>query len=302
MDNSQIEIVAERDILQLTRYSDPRREVIRAGEEYTDGSGNNVNHDDLVQLGSRNLRENNPIQLTELECPPVFSWPIQLPDSLMGLSDLPAWRNAYCMGSKGARELNQILDATWPFPNEISLSKTTPSGTILEYQKSILVNTVSPAAWYRFLEGNSLPDESVDTIQLSMYPNSTTDSDYINKSTNEIKGISGRLALHIQANPSTSVSDFFNKGVLHDAISLSSENLLHQFLPLRALKGKGVRLVKRGSSMVLHVSCIVSYNDLSIIKSARVWLLEIPSPGNQTYLKVIHFEWTDPSEHLIITT
>ena len=56
--------------------------------------------------------------------------------------------------------------------------------------------------------------------------------------------------------------------------------------------GRIFRYAAKGADLVPFAE------EMEIIKSARIWLLQVPAESGRSRMETIHFEWSDPSVHL----
>lgn len=297
-EHAQIQIEATRRSDQLAGITDPRKRVFNEHAQNIDNAVNSLPDKDLINIASTNLRKEPSTELNSDNLPALFSWPAIPPDSLMVLTDIPEWDQAFRIGTKGAKQLNSFLDHHWPFKQDPGLMKMTSFGQTITYQNSFPINSIAKDAWHSFLSGPTQENVESKPTKFALYPSPIRDADYLLFNDTTLKENTRNLSSYIQSNPSHSISDFFNKGTMLKAFDLSSGNPLHQLLPLRGLLGKDSRFVTRGSGFILHLACLKAHDDVMIKKTARVWLLEVPTKKNRGQFEIIHFEWTDPSTHL----
>ena len=81
-------------------------------------------------------------------------------------------------------------------------------------------------------------------------------------------------------------------------LSETSDSLT-ELLPLRGLKDRGYQLDKNGSAFVLHTACFYRYRGIEKVRTARIWLLNVPDEKSRINLQLVNFEWTDPGDHLV---
>ncbi len=297
-EHAQVQMGATRRSGYLEGTTDPRRRVFNEHAHDIDCAGNDVPDKDLLNFTATSLRKESSPASMKINLPALFSWPTRAPDSLMVLADIPEWKNAFRIGTKGAEQVNGILDNHWPLVQDRELIKMTAANRTVSYRRSFPINTISKNTWYSFLSGLTEPPGSHDPYNFALYPSPIGNADFIQFDDITLRENVESLSFSIQKNPSSSISDFFNKGSLLKVFDLRHENPLHQLLPLRGLLYKDFRLVTRGSAFILHLACFTTHDDVMIKKTARVWLLEVPADGSREQFSIVRFEWTNPSIHL----
>ncbi len=267
--------------------TDPRRKLLAHGADHIDASGNRLPEEELfdiiVTMGSEISDTNRSAIIT-----PLFSWPERNPVSIIEYTDYTGWSQSYRLGSAGANAINNILNS----PSIRDFGNSTPavevasaSGEPLFFRPTFTINHVSSSGWMELLQ------QSIDTAQSGFhcYPFTSADrpDDFHPTTASELSQLGNRIAATIQTTPSTSVSEFFNRGLLTNPDSTPLET----FLPLRGYFQNACPFRPYGSSWLLHLSIRISEDQISITRQARAWLQQVSDATGQQRFHMIRFEW-----------
>jgi len=304
-ENAQLALGMAWNPEALTGLIDPRRRILNHedGEPSPEGGWTwdkdllTINVDQLTSLDSEDSAQPDPASRI-----PLFSWPESEPETLLEASDLPQWSSGFRIGSPGSNKLNELLNKAWAWPltdsSEAVFTLPGKDGEDYLFRKLIPVNLLSYERWATLLTNTPFDGFS---MKYHAYPwaESIRSTDYRTMSIMELDLGIKSLMKEISLNPSTSVGQFFDRGLLVDNFSSPvSDDPLQKLMPLRGWLRNSPILKPHGSSWLLHMVVRVQNGSSEYWRSARIWLLETSLPGEPVHLDVIQFEWTDPEEHL----
>jgi hypothetical protein len=234
----------------------------------------------------------------------LFSWPARAPENLLEATDLPQWENAYLLGSPGAAGVNMLLDTAWtgePLPGRDQLTALrSASGEQQTYRKSFHINTLNNKSWTEIIR-LSVTGRSGEGLSYKAFPTENPDwaGDRVWLSPKALNEAVEGLTADIQESPYNSVSDFFTRGKLVERLDPEgSESTWSSLLSLRAWFREAPAPVARGSAWILHLAVEARQDGITVLKTARIWLLETIGPSGLSRFSPIRFEWTDPGQVL----
>lgn len=301
--NAHLQIGAQLDPRSLTRL-DPRRSQVRMDLPYTQADGTPLNGQDWFHPHIKSLISDTG----EGSTPPpavadraLFSWPHGAPGNLLEATDLPQWENGYLLGSPGSSQVNALMDTAWirePDPLAGELTGLKPAGAEPQsYRKTFHINKLDPESWIRKIQLAARPggEPNMATYEAFATPNPAWAGDRIDLSRETLEGAAAQIVADIQENPYASVSGLLNRGKLVELIQPErAESVYTSLLPLRSWLGEAPALVSRGSAWIVHLAVRARQENVTIVKTARIWLLETVSASGLAEFAIIRFEWTDP--------
>ena len=298
MENTHWQVSFARTALSTSGEVDPRRRALNDNRSFEDAAGNTVKESSLADLSVQNLLEDIPMESASVNHPPILSWPSSKPESLLTLSDLPGWAEGFRLGSKGAKRINQILDepANWPthIYNSTTIEKTLSTGEKRLFHQSFPVNHLSPEGWQAQFMRSVIDEPAVFARYPTIADSRSADTEH--RSPDQLAEVASEVAELIRGQPASSVSEFFNRGLLEAAFTPSlSASPINRLMPLRGWMRNGLPLRRRGSAWILHIAVQVEEDRHPFQVAARIWLQEILSSKDETTFAVIRFEWVPQS-------
>ncbi|MGC9452042.1 MAG: hypothetical protein ACP5I4_11410 [Oceanipulchritudo sp.] len=288
--NAQVQLILERPPPTLAGSVDPRRTGIRAGSAFVDAEDRMVEEGDLMVREIRDLRKDSPRFPEHPGSPALFSWPAQAPPSLLAASDLPVWSEGFRIGSPNAVRINRLLD-----------SEGVKAAGEPAYKPAWAINMLPEAGWQQLLAASGIQAQAENGgWRFGAYPVTSPDQplDFRDWTTDSLNRAAEYLSMAISTKPCSSISDFFNRGLMGKAFSEAIPgDPLHSLMPLRGWLKQAPPIRRRGASWILHLLVEGSLNRHFIRRSARVWLLESADPDRPSGWEIIRFEWTDPRLH-----
>ncbi len=290
---------------------DPRQSVVDATARYTTPEGTEERGKNWLQAEVSSLRLGQPVQPPpEIPGGALFSYPAANPLPSRVQLDQPRPSTSFRLGSAGADALNRLLDhpgfpgffSTAKKPLLLSLPKI---GVRLPFAPVHPVNAPFPTAWEEwFAEADLAP--ATPGLRLSLFTRETGPTSHfpVTKAAAEAAGRS--LAEQARTNPVPSVAFFHTAGRLPGAFreaGVGTFSPAFPLLPLRAFGGRAAPLVRHGPAWVLHLAILTQDETHAFRHSAKVWYQAIPeAEGGDPRFKRIRFQWTDPEEHLPLTS
>ena len=302
-ENIQTSLSFRRPPESLAGLLDPRRRILDAGASLEDAGGQQLPVRDFVEAavvvaGTEGVAV-NPLQ----ELAPLVSWPSGTPATPLAASDLPAWENGSGIGSPGAAKVNAVLAkmSWWPSPSASGAVAQLPDeeGNMRDYDPIIPVNCLSAESWTARLLESATVDASQPALAYPLYPEPAGPGEYREWDNASISDAAGQITRQLREAPCHTVAEFFNRGLLPEAIAGDSlHDPLVRRLPLRGWLRQGSPLRRHGAAWVLHIAIRTGGDGQPLVRSARIWLLEgTDSMGRRTF-EIACFEWTDPARHL----
>ncbi|MEX0323895.1 MAG: hypothetical protein AB3N63_17185 [Puniceicoccaceae bacterium] len=286
-EHCQYVIHLSRPESRLEAPTDPRRKQLSTHNIHKDAEGTTLQEKNLFKSVSSTVDSFTETPVTPFRTP-LFSWPDRPPVSIIEYTDYTSWHQAFRLGSPGAGEINAILDdpAILPVIGSKSLTELkSASGSSHFFEIAFPVNHVSAEGWSELLRQSHATGQSV----FNRYP--TTDSsnrDHFHElSSTEQSSMTNSIQQAILIQPSRSVSDFFNRGLMTKSLSSN----LDELLPLRGYLRQSDPIRPHGPAWILHLSVRVKDDQLSITRQARAWLQEILDDSPKRSFRVIRFEW-----------
>ncbi|NDV61189.1 hypothetical protein G0Q06_01855 [Puniceicoccales bacterium CK1056] len=301
-ENTHLKVEAALRAETLTLL-DPRRRRIQLDQEYPLGNGNGLMGHEWFNYEVMPLVGDLPAPSVASDPPDaqaLFSWPVEEPGTLLEASDLPQWPNGYLLGSPGASEINAVLDRFWidgPDSREDLVELALVDGTVQKYHNTFHINQLGSKSWSHSiaLEGTASAVRGALAYPAFATPNPNWEGDQIVLEEATLEEAADKLVIDIKKNPYGSISEFFNRGRLVELLQMEGNNsIFPSLLALRAWLRKAPPPSPRGSAWILHLAIRARQEQKSILKTARLWLLEVqPEAGNPGF-EIIRFEWTNP--------
>ena len=168
-----------------------------------------------------------------------------------------------------------------------------------DYDPIIPVNCLSAESWTARLLESATVDASQPALAYPLYPEPAGPGEYREWDNASISDAAGQITRQLREAPCHTVAEFFNRGLLPEAIAGDSlHDPLVRRLPLRGWLRQGSPLRRHGAAWVLHIAIRTGGDGQPLVRSARIWLLEgTDSMGRRTF-EIACFEWTDPARHL----
>jgi hypothetical protein len=301
-ENAQWQLLLHRPDSSLIEFLDPRRKSINWQLAYEDARGTLIAGQELILAEARNLTQIPVIDFQLQQPNALFSWPAFQWSTFISATDIPQWSNSFRLGSEGALHINKLLDETSFWHQREEKSATVPAhreGMAQQYYREVLpVNVLNADGWQQRLSISATHQDGEDKLFYAGYPNSKASSDYRSWTQHDVQLAARRIVDMIQGQPSQSVSDFFNRGILNTAFQTGeSPDPLMELLPLRGWLKEGPPLVRHGSSWVLHLVMKMKGPFHLETRSARIWLLEMRDNQDKAVFEKVYLEWTEPDGH-----
>lgn len=273
----------------LNELTDPRRRSLKVGASHVDAGGNIIKEETLFGVEAvASSDQKDPNLQTYLE--PLFSWPSRKPVSIIEYTDYSNWENAFRLGSRDSNEINKFLNDAVAPPiggSRETVKLLSTNGSELLFNRSFPVNHRSEKGWALLIQ-QSVQD-SPPVVQRYPTPSAGNPDHFKQVSIEELNRLGKRIATAIQTQPSISVADFFNRGLLSE----STNSSLDELLPMRGYLRNSDPLTPHGSAWILHLSVRVSQDELRITRQARAWLQKVIDKNKMLLLELIRFEWVE---------
>jgi len=296
-DNAQGRISIGNRLIE-SHFADPRRKELLPGIHFPDATGALCDSSSAISTEVILRPGDPPPPFEPGRKSALFSWPARPPRNLREASDLPHFREGFRIGSADAARLNAIA-GRFPWmgasaaPGEVI---ELPSGGDREsWQQTLTVNTRQPEKWARVLARSSR-SASPGLLEFACYPSmgSGRETNFIQVDDTSLQAAIEDHCKEVAMAPFSAIGDLFNAGFL-DSLDPAGAGVLSPLLPMRGYLRDAPPLVKRGSAWVIHVAVRIASQRQVVYKSARLWLLEKPSPNTGPLLEIIRTEETDPA-------